>query len=74
MEYFKNHKRKHDAEEVDSDSEIEISKAVSNSHMSQKSQKSQRKKKDTKSIEELKKSILKTQQKTISTTTRRQVF
>ena len=67
MEYFKqsnNHKRKHDAEELDSESQ-----------KSQKSLKSQKKKKkDTKSLEELRKSILKTQQKTISRTTRRQVF
>ena len=61
MEYFKqsnNHKRKHDAEELDSES--------------QKSQK--KKKKKTKSLEELRKSILETQQKTISRTTRRQVI
>ena len=60
MEYFKqsnNHKRKHDAEELDSES-----------------QKSQKKKKKTKSLEELRKSILETQQKTISRTTRRQVI
>jgi hypothetical protein len=60
VEYFKqskNHKRKHDAEELDSES-----------------QKSQKKKKKTKSLEELRKSILETQQKTISRTTRRQVI
>ena len=55
VEYFKqskNNKRKHDAEELDSDSEIEISKAVSNS------QKSKKRKDDTDSVKELMKSVL----------------
>ena len=59
MKYFKqskNHKRKHDAEEFDSDSENEIVKAVSNSQ----------KKEDTDSVEELKRSIQKTKKKIIS--------
>jgi hypothetical protein len=67
VEYFKqskkNNKRKYVAEELDSDSEIEIVKVVSNS------QKSKKKKVDTNSVEELKKSILKTQKKTISNKT-----
>jgi hypothetical protein len=69
VEYFKqskNYKRKHDAEELDSDSEIEISKAVSNSQKSKK-----------KSKKELMKSILRTKKKTNSNrtqTTRRQVI
>ena len=69
MEYFKqskNHKRKHDAEEFDSDSENEIVKAVSNSQ----------KKEDTDSVEELRRSIQKTKKKQqqTRTQTRRQVI